>query len=306
MGYANRKPRPANGNFNSRVLKPAKKKSHVVVWIGVVLLLLAAGGVALYLSLAPKSEVQVYRKAAKKGDADALPNSGRLHAKGKGIDKEKPKVDKSSEGEVQKYRKAAENGDVKAMVKLSEFYRGKDAHEEISWLYCIGMSYRLGDGVEKDMVKAVAWFRRAAEHVEQNHTPSPHGVLAMVMLGACYEDGEGVKKDAGEAVKWYRKAAEFEYLKESAAAMVMLGMCYENGKGVEKDAGKAVKLYWKAAEKGLATAMINLGNCYCTGEGVERDFNEAAMWWRKAEVFGSPDEKERAKKLLREVRSLLR
>lgn len=305
MGYANRRLRPANGNPHSSVLKPVtKKKSHIVVWIGVPLLLLVAGAAALYLL--PGSGVKEHQRTAEKGDAKAMPNSGRLRAKGKGLDKEKPKADKSSESEVQKYRKAADNGDVKAMVKLSEFYRGKDAHEEISWLYCIGMSYYLGEGVEKDMVKAVAWFRRAAEHAEQSRTPSPHGVLAMLMLGSCYEDGVGVKMDVVGAVKWYRKAAEFEYLKESSAAMLMLGVCYENGKGVEKDAGEAVKWYWKAAEKGNATAMINLGNCYCIGEGVERDFNEAATWWRKAEVLGSPDEKERAKKLLREMRSLLR
>ena len=42
MGYARRIRRPVSGNFHSRVLKPAKKESHIVVWVGVPLLLLVA------------------------------------------------------------------------------------------------------------------------------------------------------------------------------------------------------------------------------------------------------------------------
>ena len=50
MGYADIRPRPANGNPHSSVLKPvAKKKSHIVVWVGVPLLLLVAGATAFGL-----------------------------------------------------------------------------------------------------------------------------------------------------------------------------------------------------------------------------------------------------------------
>lgn len=50
MGYANRRLRPANGNSHSSVLKPVtRKKSHIVVWIGVPLLLLVVGAAAFGL-----------------------------------------------------------------------------------------------------------------------------------------------------------------------------------------------------------------------------------------------------------------
>ena len=39
MGYANRRLRPANGNFNSRVLKPAKRENHLGFWVSGLLLL---------------------------------------------------------------------------------------------------------------------------------------------------------------------------------------------------------------------------------------------------------------------------
>lgn len=64
----------------------------------------------------------------------------------------------------------------------------------------LGKDYHFGEnGKQKDYVKAVEWFRKAAE---QGHT------LAQCALGYCYESGEGVVKDLAEAVKWYRKAAE--------------------------------------------------------------------------------------------------
>src|ERR1017187_10354791 len=63
----------------------------------------------------------------------------------------------------------------------------------------LGFSYAQGEGVAKDEVEAVKWFRKAAE---QNHAKAQYN------LGFCYHNGQGVAKDEVEAVKWYRKAAE--------------------------------------------------------------------------------------------------
>lgn len=60
MGYAKLRQRTANGNSQSRVLKPAKKNSHVVVWVGVPLLLLVAGAAAFGL---------VYMRNSKNGQS---------------------------------------------------------------------------------------------------------------------------------------------------------------------------------------------------------------------------------------------
>jgi TPR repeat protein len=56
-----------------------------------------------------------------------------------------------------------------------------------------------GQGVAKDEVEAVKWYRKAAE---QNDAEAQYN------LGLCYANGQGVAKDEAEAVKWYRKAAE--------------------------------------------------------------------------------------------------
>jgi len=78
------------------------------------------------------------------------------------------------------YRKAAVNGDAKAQ-------------------YNLGLCYYNGNGVNKDMEKAVEWYLKAAE---QGHAEAQYA------LGQCYYYSSGVNKDISKAVGWYRKAAE--------------------------------------------------------------------------------------------------
>ena len=64
----------------------------------------------------------------------------------------------------------------------------------------LGEDYYYGEnGKQKDYVKAVEWFRKAAEQGNDD---------AQFNLGMCYEFGQGVVKDLTEAVKWYRKAVK--------------------------------------------------------------------------------------------------
>jgi TPR repeat protein len=133
----------------------------------------------------------------------------------------------------------------------------------------LGICYANGDGVMKDTMEAVKWYRKAADQ----------GVArAQCNLANCYYHGQGVAKDYAETVKWLRKAAEQNY----ARAQYDLGYCYENGCGVMKDYAEAVKWYRKAAEQNDVDAQYNLGICYANGRGVEKDYVEAVKWWRKA------------------------
>jgi TPR repeat protein len=183
-------------------------------------------------------------------------------------------------------RAKAEAGDADSENQLARRYEkgegvAKDKVEAVKWYRkaaeqnnakaqnSLGVCYNNGEGVSKDLVEAVKWFRKAAE---QNFAGGQYN------LGVCYEQGEGVAKDKVEAVKWYRKAAEQNY----AMAQFNLGNCYKQGEGVAKDFAEAVKWYRKAAEQNLAVAQDNLGLCYEHGEGVAKDRVEAAKWFRKA------------------------
>ena len=136
-----------------------------------------------------------------------------------------------------------------------------------------GNKYYFGRGVEQDYVKAVEYWREAAEQ---------GNAAAQCNLGYCYDCGQGVEQDYKKAVEWYKKSAEQGY----AAAQCKLGYCYQYGQGVEQDYKKAVECYKKSAEQGNAVAQKNLGYCYKYGQGVEQDYGKAVEWYKKSAEQG--------------------
>jgi TPR repeat protein len=158
------------------------------------------------------------------------------------------------------------------LADLRESAQQGDANAQ----FTLGECYKYGEGVAKDAVEAVKWFRKAAEQGDAK---------AEFNLGLCYYTGKGVAKDAVEGVKWFRRAAE----QGNADAQTFLGICYDDyddSEGVAKDAVEAVKWYRRAAEQGATTAQLNLGSCYSTGRGVTKDVVEAVKWFRRAAEQG--------------------
>ena len=105
-------------------------------------------------------------------------------------------------------RPLAENGDPRAESTLGLLY------------------YNGGRGVQQDDVKAVKWFRLAANHGD---------AVAEFNLGVMYADGQGVPQDNAEAVNWYRLAAE----QGNARAQYNLGLWYARGLGGSPDLVRA-------------------------------------------------------------------
>ena len=65
--------------------------------------------------------------------------------------------------------------------------------------YFLGMMYENGNGVLKDAIEAVKWYRLAAEQGDVN---------AQLFLGIMYKNGDGVIQDYAKALKWLRLSAE--------------------------------------------------------------------------------------------------
>jgi TPR repeat protein len=124
-------------------------------------------------------------------------------------------------------------GDKPALQQLIMMGTAGNAEAQSS----LGLLYEQGNGVPKDYVQAVNWYRKAADQGD------PEGEFR---LGGMYFEGHGVSKDAVEVVNWYRKAAEQGFSK----AQFNLGVMYSNGDGVPKDHVQAANWYNKAAERG--------------------------------------------------------
>jgi len=85
--------------------------------------------------------------------------------------------------------------DQKPIEEVKARAEAGDAESEVE----LGLRYTNGEGVAKDQVEAVKWFRKAAE---QNFAPAQYN------LNVCYYNGKGVAKDqveAGEVVSQSRR-----------------------------------------------------------------------------------------------------
>ncbi|MDA7968831.1 MAG: trypsin-like peptidase domain-containing protein [Gammaproteobacteria bacterium] len=117
---------------------------------------------------ASAKEVEEWRAAAEKGDAEAQYKLAKAYFYGAGVAKNTREV-------VRWTRKAAEQGHVESQGNM-------------------GLLYFRGEGVEKDQREAVRWWRKA---VEQGSVWGQYG------LGTAYYYGYGVIADQREAYIWW-------------------------------------------------------------------------------------------------------
>ena len=126
-----------------------------------------------------------------------------------------------------------------------------------------GDRYLLGNGVKKDPVEAVKYFRMAVERGNAN---------GKVELGLCYMTGQGLQRDPNQAAMLFREASEQGF----AGGMRELGVCYSDGVGVEQNGVEAVK--WLRKANGDVKAMVFLGSDYLLGKSVEKNIAEGVIW----------------------------
>jgi TPR repeat protein len=112
----------------------------------------------------------------------------------------------------------------------------------------LGKLYATGEGgFEKDMNKAVKWYRIAAEqdHVEAQYT-----------LGVRYYLGKGVDQNNYESHAWFKRAAKQGHSKSQHN----LGVSYFYGIGTDENKSKAYNWFEKAAEGGVKKSKFYLKN----------------------------------------------
>jgi len=174
---------------------------------------------------------------------------------------------------------AGEDGLPRDDVKAVEWYRKAAVQDYAKAETNLGDMYLAGrGGLDKNPLQALSWYLKAA----QQGWPD-----AQYRLGYLYEVGLGTAKDPQRAVSQYRSAAEGGY----PDAQNLLGYFYATGSyGLQQDDKEAVAWYRKAAEQGFAKAQKNLGDMYFFGRGVEaRDYEQAMLWYQKAadQKFGA-------------------
>jgi len=105
----------------------------------------------------------------------------------------------------------------------------------------VGLIYYMGQGVSRDYLEALTWFKKAARQ------GNPY---AQFNVGYMYEKGEGTPQNYVEAANYYRQAAE----RGNRGAQYTLGYLYEKGQGVSQDEIQALMWYNLAAIQGETKA----------------------------------------------------
>lgn len=135
-------------------------------------------------------------------------------------------------GEKQMMAEALEAYDAKAYKQAYDIWHGL-AGSNADAMVNLGSLYAKGEGVAKDVGKALLWFEKAVK--------KGHGVAAFY-LGGMYENGIGVARDEAKAAECYEKAARHEGF---TSAQVKLGLLLQGS-----DVKQAMHWLIKAAHQG--------------------------------------------------------
>ena len=195
-----------------------------------------------------------YRIAAGKGHAGAQANLGNMLAEGIGgaadPDEARAWIEKAvAQGEPRGYyllgRLALEGragiakdpAAAEKHIRLAAEKGDRDAQYELSRLLGTGL------GMEKNVIEALDWLRKAAD---QRHPE------AEFRLGVAYARGVyNLRRDEAAAVNWLRRSARQDHIE----AMVALGYAYAEGRGVPRDATEAYGWMLEASRKGSPEAI---------------------------------------------------
>ena len=147
-----------------------------------------------------------------------------------------------------------------------ETRRGPSAEDHAEAQLALAMHYYNGDGLTKDLERAIHWFTKSAE------AGNPQ---AQFNLGSLYSAGQGVKQSRVKAVEWFTKAAAQGH----GRALYNLGIAYAKGAdGIEVDIPKALDLFERSAFSDDAKGQTGLAWFYGDGVGVEIDPVKAYAW----------------------------
>lgn len=113
----------------------------------------------------------------------------------------------------------------------------------------LGEFYFNGDGVQRDTVKAIEYFKLSCDKKSKD---------ACFNLGVFYAKGDVVAKDTIKAAKYFDLGCNYTHY----GSCVNLGLLYGKGDGVKKDMQKALGYFELGCDNGVDWGCHNLGAYY--------------------------------------------
>lgn len=178
--------------------------------------------------------------------------------------------------------------------------------------YALGKKYRDGQGVERNIQKAVELFTLAAKqgnsfaafalgkmYLSNDASLPRDGTTALNWItyasergnqfAQCYlgklllKGADGIPQDTNAALRWLRASVE----QGNVYAEYALAMAYLNGKIVSKDDLKALELLRHASSQDNQFAQYQLGKMMIQGEETPKDVATAVHWLTVSAMHGN-------------------
>ena len=178
--------------------------------------------------------------------------------------------------------------------------------------YALGKKYRDGQGVERNIQKAVELFTLAAKqgnsfaafalgkmYLSNDASLPRDGTTALNWItyasergnqfAQCYlgklllKGADGIPQDTNAALRWLRASVE----QGNVYAEYALAMAYLNGKIVPKDDLKALELLRHASSQDNQFAQYQLGKMMLQGEETPKDVATAVHWLTVSAMHGN-------------------
>jgi len=254
--------------------------------------------------------LQWYRRAAERGNAEYQNFLGEIYRDGE------PGVRVDKREAVRWFRRAAERGSLSArlnygfalfysegvrrdriaakelyegVARSQPYYRWEHKDTRARAMCNLGIMHEYGQGIPKDIDKALYWYRRAARIAPEDFMERPVKGVALI-----YDGASGRRVDHGLAVKWLRRGVEVG----SRECQWRLGYRYLCGKGVRPDTDRGVAMIRASAERGRYEAQYLLGILYREGDGLRRNRRVAESWFKKSGVSKRSNEGRELENLL--------
>lgn len=236
----------------------------------------------------PEKAIEMFTKAADKGNAAANRLLAQIHEEGLGGQK------KDLKKALEFYSKAANGRDPEALFRMGvaseqgwadpdskevlvqpnaknalDLYRLAAQNNDLRALYNVGVYYESGNVVDKDVDKAFELFKKAAE----SGVPQ-----AIQKVGLAYQNGQGTKQDLVAAKSWFEMGSNANF----APSQLSLGAMYEMGSGVRANPAAAANQYSLAADQGQPLAMLRLASMYERGTATTKSEPDFVKAWNYA------------------------
>jgi len=163
------------------------------------------------------------------------------------------------------YLSGIEGGPTRDPARAAELFHGAAARGDSEAQYYLGLLYRRGTGVEKDLKAAFSWFLAASEAQHRE---------AQYELARAYSRGEGTKANPTEGRRWLEESASAGH----SEAQFFMGYALDTGQGADQNRSAAMEWFRRSAEGGYVNAQRWLGRKYLVGDGVEPNPSEAMRW----------------------------